>query len=73
MNRLIRKAVHWSLFILIIIYFITGLSITGYDIAEALTFGLLSRNLLFTIHLNLWIPFLVLLILHVLFSLRIIK
>lgn len=73
MNGLIKKIVYWSLFILIIVYLITGFGITQYNIVEALTFGLLSRNLSFIIHENLWIPFLILLALHMLFSLRIIK
>lgn len=73
MNMLIKKIVHWSLFALIVIYLITGFDIMQNQIVEPLTFGLLSRNLSFAIHQNLWIPFLILLILHVLFSLGIIK
>lgn len=66
-NR-IRKATARSLLVITLIYVITGLGITEYRIIELLTGGLLSKNLSFTIHLYLLIPFLVLLIIHTLYG-----
>ena len=60
-----RKTVHWLLMALVLMYLVTGLGITEFRIVEALTFGLLTKNLAFRIHSNLLIPFLVLLGLHI--------
>ena len=70
MHRLhfIRKAVHWLLALLTIVFIITGLGITEYRIIEPLTVGLLTKNLAFRIHSDFWIPFVILLTLHILFS-----
>jgi thiosulfate reductase cytochrome b subunit len=56
------------LLILTIIYLISGLGITQYQIIEPLTFGVLTRNLAFKIHDFLLAPFAVLLFVHVLFG-----
>jgi thiosulfate reductase cytochrome b subunit len=56
------------LLILTIIYLISGLGITQYQIIEPLTFGILTRNLAFRIHDFLLVPFAVLLFVHVLFG-----
>lgn len=64
----IKKAVHWLLLVTTVIFLISGFGITQYRIVEAITFGLLSKNLSFKIHLNLWIPFVILLILHLIFK-----
>ena len=56
------------LLILTIIYLISGLGITQYQIIEPLTFGVLTRNLAFKIHDFLLVPFVVLLFVHVLFG-----
>lgn len=47
----------------------TGFGITEFRTVETLTFGLLTKNLAFKTHNNLWIPFMILLGLHVFFSL----
>ena len=62
---LLKSLVHWLLLAVIIIYLITGLGITQYHIIETITFGLLNKNLSFRIHDSLLIPFIVLLIFHV--------
>ncbi len=68
-NRdLFRRIVHWALTALILVYFITGFGITEFRTVEAVTFGLLTKNMSFKIHNNIWIPFVVLLILHILSS-----
>jgi len=45
-------------------FLITGFGITEFRTVETLTFGLLTKNLAFKIHNSLWIPFIIMLILH---------
>ena len=68
-NALFRKIIHWSLAALVVIYIITGFGITEFRAVETLTFGLLTKNLAFKVHNNIWIPFIILLGLHILLSL----
>ena len=63
-QRLIRRTIHWLLTVVVIIYLITGFGITQYRIVEPLTFGLLTKNLAHIIHMNLEIPFIILVVLH---------
>jgi thiosulfate reductase cytochrome b subunit len=65
-TRTLLKVVHWSLLVLAVLVVVTGLGITEYRTVEVLTFGLLGKALAFKLHLWLWAPFLVLLVLHVL-------
>ena len=51
--------------IVVILYLVTGFGITHYGIVEPLTLGLLTKNLARRIHMNLEIPFIVLLVLHI--------
>lgn len=44
---------------------LSGFGITKFGIVESLTFGLLTKKLAFEMHEYLWIPFVVLLVLHV--------
>jgi hypothetical protein len=64
-QRLMKGTIHWLLTVLVIIYLITGFGITEYRIVEPLTFGLLTKSLAQKIHINLEIPFIILLILHI--------
>lgn len=64
-SRLAREIIHWSLLALVVLYFVTGFGITEFRTVETLTFGLLTKTLSFKLHNNLWIPFLLLLILHI--------
>lgn len=64
-QRLMKGTIHWLLTVLVIIYLITGFGITEYRIVEPLTFGLLTKSLAHKIHINLEIPFIVMLILHI--------
>lgn len=68
--RLISNIVHYLLLLFIIVYIISGLSITYYRIAEQLTLGWLSKPLAFKIHDYLLIPFLMLLALHLYLVIR---
>jgi hypothetical protein len=64
-QRLMKGTIHWLLTVVVIIYLITGFGITEYRIVEPLTFGLLTKSMAQKIHINLEIPFIVLLILHI--------
>jgi cytochrome b subunit of formate dehydrogenase len=64
-QQLVRRTIHWLLTVVVIIYLLTGFGITQYRIVEPLTFGLLTKNLAHIVHMNLEIPFIILLILHI--------
>jgi len=64
----VKKIIDWSLFVVTVVYLLTGLGITQYRIIEPITFGLLKKSLSFKIHENLLILFLTLLSLHILFG-----
>jgi len=64
-QQLVRRTIHWLLTVVVIIYLLTGFGITQYRIVESLTFGLLTKNLAHTIHMNLEIPFIILVVLHI--------
>ncbi len=66
-QQIIKKTIHWLLTVVVIIYLITGFGITEYRIVETLTFGLLTKSLAHRIHINIVIPFIILLILHMWF------
>jgi cytochrome b561 len=66
---LFRKTIHWLLVVLVVLYLVTGFGITEFKTVETLTFGLLTKNWAFKIHNNLWIPFIILLGLHICLSL----
>lgn len=63
----VRAAIRYVLLILTVLYLISGLGITQWQIIEPLTFGLLTRNLSSRIHDFLLFPFVILLLVHVLF------
>ena len=64
-QNLLKKTIIWLLAIIIVLYGVSGFGITEFRIVEYLTFGLFTKKLAFEIHEYLWIPFLVLLGLHV--------
>jgi thiosulfate reductase cytochrome b subunit len=64
-QRLVRRTIYWLLTVVVIIYLLTGFGITQYRIFEPLTFGLLTKNLAHRIHMNLEIPFIILVVLHI--------
>ena len=61
----VKKTIHWLLTVLVIVYLLTGFGITEFRIVEPLTFGLLTKSLAQKVHINLEIPFIVLLVLHI--------
>jgi thiosulfate reductase cytochrome b subunit len=66
-QRVVRRTIHWLVTVVVIIYLLTGFGITEYRIVEPLTFGLLTKNLAHRIHMNLEIPFIILLVVHIWF------
>jgi len=67
-SDLFRRIIRWLLVIVAIAFLVTGFGITEFRVVETLTFGLLSKSLAFKIHDALWIPFIILLGLHIFFS-----
>ena len=65
---MVRRIIHWLLAVVIVLYIVTGFGITEFRTVEALTFGLLTKNLAFRIHDAMVIPLIVLLALHIFFS-----
>ena len=66
--KLLRNVIKWLLLVVVVIYLLTGFGITEFRIVETLTLGLLTKSWAFRIHDILWIPFVILLVLHILFS-----
>jgi len=64
-QQLVRRSIHWILTALVIVYLITGFGITEYRIVEPLTLGLLTKSLAQRIHINIEIPFIIFLVLHI--------
>ena len=64
-QRTVKSTIQWLLTVVVIVYLITGFGITEYRIVESLTFGLLTKSLAQKIHMNLEIPFIILLVLHI--------
>ena len=67
--NLIRKIVQWLLLAVTVLFLITGFGITEFRVVETITFGWLTKSWALKLHDNLWIPFVVLLVLHVLLPL----
>lgn len=72
-QQLTKKIVRWLLLVVATLYLISGFGITEFRVVECLTSGLLTKPLAFKIHDNLWIPFIVLIGLHIFLSLTRLK
>ena len=68
--RIIKTLTHVLLTIIIILFIISGFGITNYRLVETITLGVLSKPISFQLHDNLIIPLIILLILHIFFSLQ---
>jgi hypothetical protein len=66
----LKIVVRWLLLLFTLAYIVTGLGILYFRIVEPLTFGVLTKALSSRIHDYLLIPFLILLVLHVVISIR---
>jgi len=60
-----KKVIPWLLLVVMALYILTGFGITQFRTVEAMTFGLLTKNLSFKMHNALTIPFAVLLVVHI--------
>ncbi len=69
-SRLAFRVVHWALLVFAVLTVVSGLGITEYRTVTELTFGLLNKATANRLHLWTWIPFLVLLVAHVLLTAR---
>lgn len=65
-----RLIVHYGLLLIIILYVLTGLGITRYQIIGPLTFGWLTKPLSFKIHDGLLIPMIIFLLLHLYITMK---
>jgi len=63
--NLIRKTVQWLLLAVTGLFLITGFGITEFRVVETVTLGWLTKSWALKLHDNLWIPFVILLVLHV--------
>ena len=59
-----RRIVAWLLATFSILLVLTGLGITRYEVITPLTLGFLDKALSYKIHVLLWGPFLILIVLH---------
>ncbi len=60
-----RRTVHWLLVFVTALFLVTGFGITEFRLIETLTLGLLTKSISQRLHLLLWVPFIILLALHV--------
>ena len=66
--RILKTLIHALLTIVSILFIITGFGISNYQIIDPLTGGTISKLTSFQIHSNLILPFIVLLIAHIGFT-----
>jgi cytochrome b subunit of formate dehydrogenase len=64
-SDLIKRTVHWLLLVVTVLFLITGFGISEFRVVETVTLGWLTKSWALRLHDNLWIPFVVLLVLHV--------
>jgi hypothetical protein len=62
---LMQRTIKWLLLAVTLLFVITGFGITQFRVVETITFGWLSKDWAFRLHDDLWLPFLVLLVLHI--------
>ncbi|MFC1972172.1 hypothetical protein ACFLVE_02035 [Chloroflexota bacterium] len=65
----IKRVIRWSLITAILLYVVSGFGITEFRVVETLTFGLLTKQLAFKLHDYIFIPFAILLAMHILLAL----
>lgn len=62
---LVKSTVRWLLLVVTVLFLITGFGISQFRVVETITLGWLTKSWALRLHDNLWIPFVVLLVLHV--------
>ena len=70
-RKLFIRLVSWLLFGISVLLVLTGLGITRYEIITPLTLGILDKAVSYKLHVLLWGPFLILLILHIIVYMRV--
>jgi len=68
-SKKIRRLVAWLLFIMTVLVLLTGFGTAEAAIVGSLTGGLLGKSLAERVHIYLWGPFIILLVLHMSLSL----
>ena len=68
--KAIKILVDFLLVVFIALYIITGFGITEYRIVESITLNILTKPVSHQIHNNLIIPFMILLILHIILAIK---
>lgn len=66
--RIVQTLVHTLLTVVIVLFIITGFGISNYQIVTSLTGNTLSKITSYQLHTTLIIPFIVLLIAHIAFT-----
>jgi cytochrome b subunit of formate dehydrogenase len=66
----IIRCTHWFLTIFIIFYIITGFGISNNQLIKAITFDLITKPIAFQLHSFLIYPFVALLFIHILLTLK---
>lgn len=66
--NILKNVTHWLLALVLAIFIITGYGITQFRIVEAITFGVVNKNISFRVHDSLIIPLIALLVLHILLA-----
>ncbi len=63
-KKTLKKTVHLILIILVAMVIVSGLGISYYQIINTITIGFLSKDLAFRIHTLIFVPFLIVLLIH---------
>ncbi|MBU0527581.1 hypothetical protein KKE92_03815 [Candidatus Micrarchaeota archaeon] len=66
----IKTIVQWLLAAVTLLMIISGYGITKFQIIDSITFGLISKSTAFVMHEALTIPFILLVILHLVLALK---
>ena len=70
MNRYtFYNIIHWLLLATVVLYMFSGFGITYFRVVETITFGVFTKPIAFIVHDSLTIPFIVLLIAHIVLAL----
>ncbi len=60
-----RQLIAWALLVITVIYLITGFAVTQFRIFTPISGGYLGKAVTQQLHEILWLPFIILLVLHV--------
>jgi thiosulfate reductase cytochrome b subunit len=60
-----QRTIKWLLLAVTLLFVVTGFGITQFRVVETITLGWLGKAWALRLHDNLWIPFVILLVLHI--------